>query len=129
MVVGAGLAGLSAALEAAGHRNVVVVCKGTLEDSNTWKAQGGIASVLTAEDTFEAHVADTLKTGCGLCDQSVVGQVVKQGPQLIKQVAASGARPSISSTGRSMPRSKVAIRTPALSTPTATRPGGPSPRR
>ena len=54
VVVGAGLAGLRAALAAADQRNVVVVCKGTLEDSNTWKAQGGIATVLNADDTFEA---------------------------------------------------------------------------
>lgn len=90
VVIGAGLAGLRAALEAADHRSIVVVCKGTLEDSNTWKAQGGIASVLNAEDTFESHVADTLKTGCGLSDETVVRQVVKQGPQLIKQLRQWG---------------------------------------
>ena len=90
VIVGAGIAGLRAALEAADHRNVVVVCKGTLEDSNTWKAQGGIASVLSADDTFESHVADTLKTGCGLCDESVVRQVVQQGPALIKQLRQWG---------------------------------------
>jgi len=90
VVVGAGLAGLRAALAAADQRNVVVVCKGTLEDSNTWKAQGGIASVLNADDTFESHVADTLKTGCGLCDERVVHQVVEQGPQLIKQLCQWG---------------------------------------
>jgi len=90
VVVGSGLAGLSAALEAAQHRNVVVVCKGTLEDSNTWKAQGGIASVLKADDTFESHVADTLKTGCGLSDEDVVQQVVRQGPDLIKQLCQWG---------------------------------------
>jgi len=90
VIVGAGIAGLRAALEAADHRNVVVVCKGTLEDSNTWKAQGGIASVLSADDTFESHVADTLKTGCGLCDEGVVRQVVQQGPPLIKQLRQWG---------------------------------------
>jgi len=90
VIVGAGLAGLSAALEAAHHRNVVVVCKGTLEDSNTWKAQGGIASVLKADDTFESHIADTLKTGCGLSDETVVQQVVRQGPDLIKQLCQWG---------------------------------------
>ncbi|UCD53343.1 MAG: L-aspartate oxidase [Phycisphaerales bacterium] len=90
VVVGAGLAGLRAALEAADQRHVIVVCKGTLEDSNTWKAQGGIASVLNADDTFEAHVADTLKTGCGLCDERIVRQVVEQGPELIKQLRQWG---------------------------------------
>jgi len=90
VIVGAGIAGLRAALEVADHRNVVVVCKGTVEDSNTWKAQGGVASVLRADDTFGAHVADTLKTGCGLCNESVVHQVVQQGPQLIKQLCQWG---------------------------------------
>jgi L-aspartate oxidase len=90
VVIGAGLAGLRAALEAADHRNIVVVCKGTLEESNTWKAQGGIASVLNADDTFADHVADTLKTGCGLSDEAVVRQVVEQGPKLIKQLCQWG---------------------------------------
>jgi len=65
LVIGAGVAGLRAAIEAAERLKVIVVCKGALEDSNTWKAQGGIASVLDREDTFESHIADTLKTGCG----------------------------------------------------------------
>jgi L-aspartate oxidase len=90
VVVGAGMAGLRAALEAADHRNVIVVCKGTLEDSNTWKAQGGIASVLCQGDTFEAHIADTLKTGGGICDRQVVELVVQQGPSLIRQLRQWG---------------------------------------
>jgi len=91
VIVGAGIAGLLAALEAAGHRNVVVVCKGSLEDSNTWKAQGGIASVLRPDDSFEAHVADTLRTGCGLCETQTVEQVVRQGPELVRQLQDWGA--------------------------------------
>ena len=90
VIVGAGLAGLRAAIEAASHRNVIVVCKGTLEDSNTWKAQGGIASVLSQDDTFEAHIADTLKTGGGICDEKTVELVVQQGPQLIRQLLQWG---------------------------------------
>ena len=90
VIVGAGVAGLRAALEAADHRNVVVVCKGSLEDSNTWKAQGGIASVLNEDDTFQSHIADTLKTGCGICERQVVEQVVRRGPGLIKQLGSWG---------------------------------------
>lgn len=90
VIVGAGLAGLRAALEAADHRNVIVVCKGTLADSNTWKAQGGIASVLDRDDTFDAHIADTLRTGGGLCDPDVVKLVVQQGPDLIRQLRQWG---------------------------------------
>ncbi len=91
VIVGAGVAGLRAALEAADHRNVVVVCKASLEDSNTWKAQGGIASVLRKDDSFEAHIADTLRTGCGLCESDTVEQVVRQGPELVKQLQDWGA--------------------------------------
>ena len=69
LVIGAGIAGLRAALETAEHRNVIVVCKRDVKDSNTFKAQGGIASAIDEADSFEAHAADTLKTGCGMCDK------------------------------------------------------------
>ena len=91
LVIGAGVAGLRAAIEAAESLKVIVVCKGTLKDSNTWKAQGGIASVLDVADTFESHVADTLKTGCGLCDKNVVDLVVRRGPGLVSQLLGWGA--------------------------------------
>lgn len=91
VIVGAGIAGLRAALEAADHRNVIVVCKATIEDSNTWKAQGGIAAVMREDDTFEAHIADTLKTGCGLCERDTVERVVRQGPELVRQLQDWGA--------------------------------------
>ncbi len=86
LVIGAGIAGLRAAIRAAEHVKVIIVCKGTLQSSNTWKAQGGIASVLDRTDTFESHIADTLKTGCGICDQSVVDLVVRHGPQLVAEL-------------------------------------------
>ncbi len=91
VIVGAGVAGLRAALEAADHRSVIVVCKASLEDSNTWKAQGGIASVLRPDDSFESHIADTLRTGCGLCERDTVEQVVRQGPELVRQLQDWGA--------------------------------------
>ncbi len=86
LVIGAGIAGLRAALEAAEQCDITLVCKGMLSDSNTWNAQGGIASVLAAEDSFESHVEDTLRTGCGLCEAEVVERVVRQGPASIKQL-------------------------------------------
>lgn len=91
VVVGAGIAGLRAALEVADYRNVIVVCKASIEDSNTWKAQGGIASVLRPDDSFEAHIADTLRTGCGLCEPETVERVVRQGPELVRQLQDWGA--------------------------------------
>ena len=90
LVIGSGVAGLRAAIEAAERRGVIVVCKGYAEDSNTFKAQGGIASVLDKADTFESHIADTLKTGCGICDEEVVDLVVRQGPELVEQLLKWG---------------------------------------
>ena len=86
LVIGAGVAGLRAAIEASQHGSVTVVTKGTVEDSNTWHAQGGIASVLDKTDSFDLHIQDTLRTGCSLCDEKVVELVVHQGPQLIRQL-------------------------------------------
>jgi len=90
LVVGAGIAGLRAALEAGEQCNVTLVCKGTFSDSNTWNAQGGIASVLDKTDSFQSHIDDTLKTGGGIADQAVVERVVKEGPGLIRQLADWG---------------------------------------
>jgi len=86
VVIGSGIAALRAAIEASEHRNVILVCKGTMQDSNTYKAQGGIASVLDKSDTFESHMADTLSTGCGICDKDIVERVVRQGPELVEQL-------------------------------------------
>jgi L-aspartate oxidase len=86
LVIGAGIAGLRAAIEASQHGNVIVVTKGTVEDSNTWHAQGGIASVLDKTDKFESHIADTMRTGGGLSDEKTVDLVVRQGPGLIRQL-------------------------------------------
>jgi len=91
LVIGAGIAGLRAAIEAAQHCNVIIVCKNSLEESNTWKAQGGIASVLDEADTFESHIADTLNAGCGISDEAIVNLVVRQGPELVEQLLHWGA--------------------------------------
>ncbi|MEE9365952.1 MAG: FAD-dependent oxidoreductase, partial [Dehalococcoidales bacterium] len=91
LVIGAGVAGLRAAIEAAPNCDVTVVCKGSLSDSNTWHAQGGIASVLGSGDSFKLHIADTIRTGCGLCDDTAVGLVVRSGPELILQLVEWGA--------------------------------------
>ncbi|MDD5458292.1 MAG: L-aspartate oxidase [Phycisphaerae bacterium] len=86
LIIGAGIAGLRAAIEAAQTCNVTIVCKGTLQDSNTWQAQGGIASVLQSNDSFGSHINDTIAAGCGICDKNIVELVVKQGPGLVKQL-------------------------------------------
>lgn len=90
LIIGAGIAGLRSAIEAGQHGNVVLVCKASLSDSNTWNAQGGIAAVLEKADSFESHIADTLATGCGISDTNIVEQVVRQGPDLIRQLLEWG---------------------------------------
>jgi L-aspartate oxidase len=91
LIIGAGVAGLRAAIEAAQYGKVILVCKGTLTDSNTWNAQGGIASVFDKSDSFESHIADTLATGCGINDKEIVELVVHEGPALIRQLIEWGA--------------------------------------
>lgn len=91
LVIGAGIAGLRAAIEAANKCNVTLVCKGAADYSNTWHAQGGIASVLSGDDSFRLHIEDTLKTGCGICDEKTVNRVVTNGPELILQLIEWGA--------------------------------------
>ncbi len=86
LVIGAGIAGLRAAIEASERCSVIIVCKDLLQKSNTWKAQGGIASVLDKTDTLESHIADTINAGCGISDEKMVDLVVRQGPELIQQL-------------------------------------------
>jgi L-aspartate oxidase len=84
LVIGSGLAGMSYALEVAEFGTVILVSKTNLEETNTWYAQGGIASVMYAPDNLEKHVQDTLLAGDGLCDEQIVRMVVNEGPDMIK---------------------------------------------
>lgn len=90
LVIGSGIAGLRAAIEASQYCNVILVCKAKLADSNTWHAQGGIASVLNKIDSFESHIEDTFKAGSYLNDRETVELVVKKGPALIKELCDWG---------------------------------------
>jgi L-aspartate oxidase len=91
LIIGGGLAGLRAALEVDPQVSALVITKGSLEQSNSVHAQGGIAAVLAPDDRFEDHVADTLEAGGPLCDREVVGHVVRQGPEQIDQLIELGA--------------------------------------
>lgn len=91
LVVGSGVAGLSYALQIAEHGSVAVVTKRECVESNTRYAQGGIAAVMRPEDSFEAHIADTLEAGAGLCDEEVVEIVVKEGPDRVRELMEFGA--------------------------------------
>ncbi|MGW7055669.1 L-aspartate oxidase [Streptomyces sp. NPDC054887] len=92
VVVGSGVAGLTAALRcaAAGLRTVVVT-KARLDDGSTRWAQGGIAAALGEGDTPEQHLDDTLVAGAGLCDEEAVRALVTEGPDAVRRLIDTGA--------------------------------------
>ena len=83
LIVGSGLAGLSAALHLAPTHRVAVLTKRAMQDGASAWAQGGIAAVLANDDTFEAHIQDTLVAGAGLCDLATTRFVVENAPAAI----------------------------------------------
>src|SRR5689334_3604798 len=92
LVIGAGIAGLRAALEVPADLSVLVVTKDRVTESNSSYAQGGLAGVLSPEDRFENHVEDTLIAGDGLCDRDVVELVVREAPTEIEKLIAWGTK-------------------------------------
>ncbi len=91
LVIGAGVAGMRAAIELAGAGNVLVVAKDSLEESSSEYAQGGIAVALSDEDDVSLHEADTLAAGDGLCDAPAVRALVSEGPARIEELIRWGA--------------------------------------
>jgi L-aspartate oxidase len=91
LVLGSGIAGLSFALQAARHGEVLVVTKREADDTATSWAQGGVAAVLSAEDSFEKHEADTATAGAGLCHDVVVELCVREAPDAIRWLSELGA--------------------------------------
>ena len=90
LVIGSGIAGLFAALRISEFSEVVLITKKEKNESNTNYAQGGIASVIDPNDTFEKHIEDTLVAGAGLCHKNTVGIIVEEGPQRIKDLMSLG---------------------------------------
>ena len=90
IVLGSGIAGLSFALKAAEKGSVALITKRGRADSNTAWAQGGVACVMSDEDSFELHVRDTLAAGAGLCHEDVVRAVVTEGPARIDELMHMG---------------------------------------
>ncbi len=92
LIIGSGIAGLSFAIKAASLGTVTIVTKKAKVDSATNLAQGGIAAVLAGNDSFDAHVSDTLASGAGICDESVVRKVVEDGPARIEDLIRLGVQ-------------------------------------
>ncbi|HBS28007.1 MAG TPA: L-aspartate oxidase, partial [Phycisphaerales bacterium] len=99
LVIGGGVAGLSAALAAAEHGEVIVLSKSKPSATNTAWAQGGIAAVLDAADSTGQHVRDTLEAGAGLCDERVVRAVIEGAPDAMRTLFDRGFRPDRGADG------------------------------
>ena len=130
LILGAGIAGIRAALAVDPSLETVVISKDRLAESNSSYAQGGIAGVLDPEDDFAHHAADTVAAGKGLCDPAIVDLVVREAPDRIAELVRYGAdfdrvaatRQRAGRTGPD-PRGR-ALPTAASCTPWATRPAG-----
>ena len=90
LVIGSGAAGLTAALALAETRRVLVLAKGSLTGGSTAWAQGGIAAVLDAGDTFDDHIRDTMVAGAGLNDRATVEFVIERAPRSIDRLCELG---------------------------------------
>jgi len=83
LIIGSGLAGLTSALKLADHKKILIVSKREIEDSSSQWAQGGIAAVMSNEDSVESHVKDTEFVGGGLCNHKVATFVASRGHDAI----------------------------------------------
>jgi L-aspartate oxidase len=91
LIIGGGVAGLRAAIAASDAADVLLLTKDTIDQSNTWYAQGGIAAVLQPADSVESHINDTKIGGAGLCDDEAVRITVTEGPQRVLELLSWGA--------------------------------------
>ncbi|MDP6803216.1 MAG: L-aspartate oxidase [Gemmatimonadota bacterium] len=99
LVLGSGIAGLSYALKASRYGRVLLLTKKTSTESNTNHAQGGVASVTDPADSFELHIRDTMVAGAGLCRRDAVDRVVREGPELVRELVKLGADFTRTETG------------------------------
>ena len=90
LVIGSGIAGLTAVLQSYNHTKIALVTKSELKESSTWYAQGGIATAVNKEDSPRLHFEDTLKAGAGLCDPEAVKALVTEGPKGIADLISMG---------------------------------------
>ena len=92
LIVGSGISGLSLALKVAQFAKVTLITKKKRADTATNLAQGGIAAVLSVEDSIEAHITDTLRSGDGLCHEDIVRIVTTEGPDRVRELMDLGVR-------------------------------------
>ncbi|MGA7595349.1 MAG: L-aspartate oxidase [Gallionella sp.] len=107
LIIGSGLAGLTLAIKLADRQKVGLITKKTLFDGASGWAQGGIAAVMSSEDSLEAHIHDTLTAGAGLCDEAATRYVVEHGKASIDWLIAQGvpfSRDPSSDTGYHLTR-------------------------
>ena len=124
LVIGAGAAGLRAAIEAAEFGEVIVATKDTFTESNTSYAQGGLAAVLDDADSVDDHIADTIRTACGNCTRAPFS--IHAAASLRKKIrrARSAFRHAAARRTRGMNTSASSRYAPPNRPPGA-RPGGP----
>ncbi len=90
LIIGSGAAGLTAALRLPADTRIAILNKGDAGAGSTWHAQGGVAGVIAADDTVDAHIADTLNAGAGLCDADAVRHIVEQSRAAIEWLVEMG---------------------------------------
>src|SRR3979411_1932656 len=90
MVIGAGIAGLSAAIRLADAGTVLVVTKEELAESNTAYAEGGIAVAMGGEEDVALHLEDTMAAGDGLVNREAAAVLVEQGPKRVGELIEWG---------------------------------------
>ena len=90
LIIGSGAAGLTAALHLAPSYNVAILTKETINSSTTMYAQGGIAAVIASDDSIDSHIADTIKTGVGLCKPDIVKFVITNAKTAIDWLVKQG---------------------------------------
>ena len=91
VIVGGGIAGMRAAIEASKYANVGIISKVYPTRSHSGAAQGGINAVLNPEDTLESHIFDTVKGGDYLGDQNAIEILIKEAPENIYEIEHMGA--------------------------------------
>jgi len=90
LIIGSGAAGLTLALSLPESMKIALLSKDILTEGSTFYAQGGISAVLDKADSFDSHIADTLNSGAGLCNEEIVRHVVESGPEAIDWLLEAG---------------------------------------